>query len=171
MQIEPLKVTDYIKTEGTDAQGYGVGTSGIKDDKKANSNKELRTLSVDNAFYDNKGKMTDEDFMEDMNEASALGMSTVDKVKNVERAWDDEATAKIRKDGHDPMDMEPETLVTVVDEIKMNLAKAGKDVSKMGGLDQDEIEAMSGSVAQAVEMTKGLSETLPVETQAYLVKN
>lgn len=171
MQIEPLKVTDYIKTEGTDAQGYGVGTSGIKDDKKANSNKELRTLSVDNAFYDNKGKMTDEDFMEDMNEASALGMSTVDKVKNVERAWDDEATAKVRKDGHDPMDMEPETLVTVVDEIKMNLAKAGKDVSKMGGLDQDEIEAMSGSVAQAVEMTKGLSETLPVETQAYLVKN
>ena len=171
MQIEPLKVTDYIKTEGTDAQGYGVGTSGIKDDKKANSNKELRTLSVDNAFYDNKGKMTDEDFMEDVNEASALGMSTVDKVKNVERAWDDEATAKVREDGHNPMDMEPETLVTVVDEIKMNLAKAGKDVSKMGGLDKDEIEAMSGSVAQAVEMTKGLSETLPVETQAYLVKN
>ncbi|MCR4831717.1 MAG: DUF6240 domain-containing protein, partial [Pseudobutyrivibrio sp.] len=171
MQIEPLKVTDYIKTEGADTQGYGVGTSGIKDDKKANSNKELRSLSVDNAFYDNKGKMTDEDFMEDVNEASALGMSTVDKVKNVERAWDDEATAKVREDGHNPMDMEPETLVTVVDEIKMNLAKAGKDVSKMGGLDQDEIVAMSGSVAQAVEMTKGLSDTLPVETQAYLVKN
>ena len=33
MQIEGLKVTDYIKTEGADSQGYGVGTSGIKDDK------------------------------------------------------------------------------------------------------------------------------------------
>jgi hypothetical protein len=67
--------------------------------------------------------------------------------------------------------MEPETLITVVDEIKMNLAKAGADISKMGGLSDAEIEAMSGSIAQAVAMTKGLSDTLPVEAQAYLVKN
>lgn len=171
MQIEGLKVTDYIKTEGASDQGFGVGTSGIKDDKKANFNTELRTLSVDNAFYDNRGKMADEDFTKEVNEASALGMSTVDKVKNIERGWDEEATAKAREDGHNPMDMEPEALVTVVDEIKMNLAKAGKDISKMGGLDQDEIQAMTGSVAQAVEMTRGLSDTLPVEAQAYLVKN
>ena len=171
MQIEGLKVTDYIKTEGASDQGFGVGTSGIKDDNKANFNTELRTLSVDNAFYDNRGKMTDEDFTKEVNEASALGMSTVDKVKNIERGWDEEATAKAREDGHNPMDMEPEALVTVVDEIKMNLAKAGKDISKMGGLDQDEIQAMTGSVAQAVEMTRGLSDTLPVEAQAYLVKN
>ncbi len=171
MQIEALKVTDYIKTEGTDDKHFGVGTSGIKDDNKANYSKELRSLSVDNAFYDSKGKMTDEDFMKDMNEASALGMSTVNKVKNIERAWDDEATAKVREDGHNPMDMEPEALITVVDEIKMNLAKAGADISKMGGLSDAEIEAMSSSIAQAVEMTSGISETLPIETQAYLVKN
>ena len=171
MQIEGLKVTDYIKTEGADTTGFGVGTSGIKDDNKANSNKELRALSVDNAFYNNKGVMTDEDFTKEVNEASALGMSTIDKVKNVERAWDEEATAKTREEGHDPMDMEPETLITVVDEIKMNLAKAGADISKMGGLSDAEIEEMSGSIAQAVAMTKGLSDTLPVEAQAYLVKN
>ena len=171
MQIEGLKVKDYIKTEGASDQGFGVSTSGIKDDNKANFNTELRTLSVDNAFYDNRGKMADEDFAKEVNEASALGMSTVDKVKNIQRGWDEEATAKAREDGHNPMDMEPEALVTVVDEIKMNLAKAGKDISKMGGLDQDEIQAMTGSVAQAVEMTRGLSDTLPVEAQAYLVKN
>ena len=128
MQIEGLKVTDYIKTDGAGDQLMGVGTSGIKDDNKANNNRELRALSVDNAFYDNKGKMTDEEFAKDVNEASALGMSTVNAVKNVERGWDEEATAKTREDGHDPMDMEPETLVTVVDEIKMNLAKAGADI-------------------------------------------
>ena len=133
MQIEGLKVTDYIKTEGASDQGFGVGTSGIKDDNKANFNTELRTLSVDNAFYDNRGKMTDEDFTKEVNEASALGMSTVDKVKNIERGWDEEATAKAREDGHNPMDMEPEALVTVVDEIKMNLAKAGKDITLYGG--------------------------------------
>ena len=171
MQIEGLKVKDYIKTEGTGDQLLAVGTSGIKDDNKANNNKELRALSVDNAFYDNKGKMTDEEFVKDMNEASALGMSTVNAVKNVERTWDEEATAKTREDGHDPMDMEPETLVTVVDEIKMNLAKAGADISKMGGLSKAEIEEMSGSISQAVEMTNGLGDTLPVEAQAYLVKN
>ena len=171
MQIEGLKVKDYIKTEGASDQGFGVSTSGIKDDNKANFNTELRTLSVDNAFYDNRGKMADEDFAKEVNEASALGMSTVDKVKNIERGWDEESSAKAREDGHNPMDMEPEALVTVVDEIKMNLAKAGKDISKMGGLDQDEIQAMTGSVAQAVEMTRGLSDTLPVEAQAYLVKN
>ncbi|MBP5597908.1 MAG: hypothetical protein J6Y02_21245 [Pseudobutyrivibrio sp.] len=171
MQIEGLKVTDYIKTDGAGDQLMGVGTSGIKDDNKANNNRELRALSVDNAFYDNKGKMTDEEFAKDVNEASALGMSTVNAVKNVERGWDEEATAKTREDGHDPMDMEPETLVTVVDEIKMNLAKAGADISKMGGLSKAEIEAMSGSISQAVEMTNGLSDKLPVEAQAYLVKN
>ena len=171
MQIEGLKVTDYIKTDGAGDQLMGVGTSGIKDDNKANNNRELRALSVDNAFYDNKGKMTDEEFAKDVNEASALGMSTVNAVKNVERGWDEEATAKSREDGHDPMDMEPETLVTVVDEIKMNLAKAGADISKMGGLSKAEIEAMSGSISQAVEMTNGLGDKLPVEAQAYLVKN
>jgi len=171
MQIEGLKVTDYIKTEGADDQMMGVGTSGIKDDSKANKYKELKALSVDNAFYDNRGKMTDEEFMKDVDKASALGMSTIDKVKNVERGWDEEATAKTRGDGHNPMDMDVDTLVTVVDEIKMNLAKGGKDISKMGGLDTDEIEAMSSSISQAVEMSKGLTQTLPVETQAYLVKN
>lgn len=171
MQVEALKVTDYIKTEGATDQGFGVGTSGIKDDNKPNSKIELRSISVDNAFYDNKGKMTDEEFMKDVNEASALGMSTVDKVKNIERGLDDETTAKAREEGHNLMDMDSEAIVTVVDEIKMNLAKAGKDISKMGGLDTDEIQAMSSSMAQAVEMTRGLSDTLPVETQAYLVKN
>ncbi|SDH72106.1 hypothetical protein SAMN05421493_103142 [Pseudobutyrivibrio sp. 49] len=171
MQIEGLKVTDYIKTEGASDQLMGVGTSGIKDDKKTNTNKELKALSVDNAYYNNKGVMTDEDFTKEVKEASALGMSTVDKIKNVERAWGEEATEKTREDGHDPMDMEAETLITVVDEIKMNLAKAGADISKMGGLSDAEIEAMSGSIAQAVAMTKGLSDTLPVEAQAYLVKN
>ena len=171
MQIEGLKVTDYIKTEGANDQGFGVGTSGIKEDKKANFNTELKALSVDNAFYNEKGKLADEDFAKEVNEASALGMSTVDAVKNVERAWDDEATAKVAEDGHDPMDMDAHTLITVVDEIKMNLAKGGADIDKMGGLSKAEVEAMSGSIAQAVQMTKGLGETLPVEAQAYLVKN
>ncbi len=195
MQIEGLKVTDYIKTEGAESLGIGAGTSGIKDDEHAKFNKELRALSVDNAFYDNKGKRTDEDLLKDVKSASALGVSTVDSVKNVERAWDEEATAKTREDGYNPMDMEPQTLITVVDEIKMNLVKAGADVSKMGGLSSAEIEAMSGSVAQAkniealamqgkeitdelsasvaqaLKMTEGLSETLPIEAQAYLVKN
>ncbi len=171
MQIEGLKVTDYIKTEGADSNGFGVGTSGIKEDNKANKNIELRALSVDNAFYDNRGKMTDEEFIKDVNEASAIGVSTVNSIKNVERAWDDEATAKVREDGHNPMDMDTHTLITVVDEIKMNLAKAGADISKMGGLSKAEVEAMSSSISQAVEMTNGLSETLPVETQVYLVKN
>ncbi len=171
MQIEGLKVTDYIKTDGADTTGFGVGTSGIRDDKKANSNTVLKSISVDNAFYDNKGKLADEDFAKELNEVSALGMSTVEAVKNVERAWDDEATAKATEDGHNPMDMDSHTLITVVDEIKMNLAKAGADISKMGGLSSTEIEAMSGSISQAIEMTRGLSDYLPEETQAYLVKN
>ncbi len=171
MQLEGLKVTDYIKTEGANDQGFGVRASGIKDDKKANINKELKALSVDNAFYNGKGQLADADFAKEVNEASALGMSTVNAVKNVERAWDDKATAKVERDGHDSKDMDAHTLITVVDEIKMNLAKGGADIDKMGGLSKAEVEAMSGSIAQAVQMTQGLGETLPVEAQAYLVKN
>ncbi len=171
MQVEGLKVTDYMKNEGVENQGYGVGTSGIKDDNKKDINIELKAIKVDSAFYDNKGKMTDEEFAKDVDKASVLGMSTVDEIKNVERAWDEEATAKVSEHGHDPMDMEPHTLVTVVDEIKMNLAKAGADISQMGGLSDAELEAMSGSVSQAVMMANSLGSTLPVEAQAYLVKN
>ncbi|MCR4695444.1 MAG: DUF6240 domain-containing protein [Pseudobutyrivibrio sp.] len=171
MQIDALKVTDYIKTEGQSPAVIGLGSGDIKDDKEANSKDTLRALQINGSAYDKKGLMTDEDFKQDLNEASVLGMSTVDQVKNVERAFDEEATAKLEKDGYDPRDLDAKTLVTVVDEIKMSLAKGGADLSKMGGLDQDEIVEMTGSVAQAMEMTKGIADNLSEDVAAYLVKN
>lgn len=172
MTIEPVKITDYIKTEEATNQGYGVGVSGASEKTKEVKSDELRALSVDSAYYNKKGNLSeDKDIVKDIQQSAELGSNTLNKIENVKRAWGDDATKAMEEDGNDPMDMEADALVTVVDEIKMNIAKAGGDISKMGGLSADEIEAMTESVTQAVEMENALDNSLSDEAKAYLVKN
>ena len=178
MQVEGIKLNDYIKTEANEGVSYGVGTSGTAEKASEKQNtKELKALSVDNAYYNKRGNYADSadnQLKKDLTEAEEMGVSTMDQIANLESGWDEEATAKTEQDGLDPMNLETHTLVTVVDEIKMNIAKAGGDISKMGGLSDAEIEAMGELAPQtkiALNMTEGLDTVLSDETKAYLVKN
>ena len=171
MQVEALKVADFIKTNEETASIKGEASLN-KTEEKAYQNKELKSLSVDNNFYNNKGiAKDDEDLKKDVEQLAEMGQTTYERCKNLSKAWDDGATEEAEDKGLDPMNLEADILVTVVDEIKMNLAKAGVDISKMGGLSDSEIEAMSGSLAQAMEMEKGLEDSLSDESIKYLVTN
>ncbi len=60
---------------------------------------------------------------------------------------------EFEEQGYDLKDSDVETVVTVVDKIKIALAKGGKDVSVMGGLDQAVVEQAlgNGALARSIE--------------------
>lgn len=61
---------------------------------------------------------------------------------------------KLNEDGFSLNDTKIETVVTETDKIKLELAKAGVDISAFGdGLSKEQIEAMTGSVVMANELT------------------
>ncbi len=61
---------------------------------------------------------------------------------------------KLNEDGFSLNDTKIETVVTETDKIKLELAKAGADIRAFGdGLSKEQIEAMTGSVVMANELT------------------
>lgn len=72
---------------------------------------------------------------------------------------------KMEELGFAPKDMDPENFVTVADQIKMQLAKAGVDVSRLGGLDNGAIEAMTGSAAEAAGLQSKVKEVADTDLE------
>ncbi len=68
--------------------------------------------------------------------------------------------AAMEQEGYDPMDLEPEEYVNVADKIKMELAKAGKDISAMGGLSREAVQALSDNSIQALAMEDTVKQAL-----------
>lgn len=167
MQIDAIKATDYIK--GNDDISMFPETV-IKRPEKEEKNQELRSISIDNSNYNNKGK-SENDFNKKLEEASLVGADLSASVNYVERTTGQDIVGKATEDGFDPMDMDRHTVVTVVDKIKMALAKGGADISMMGGLSDEEIRAMSSSAGQAYAMAAELDSNLSDESKMYLVDN
>ena len=167
MQIDAIKATDYIK--GNDDISMFPETV-IKKPEKEEKNQELRSISIDNSNYNNKGK-SENDFNKKLEEASLVGADLSASVNYVERTTGQDIVGKATEDGFDPMDMDRHTVVTVVDKIKMALAKGGADISMMGGLSDEEIRAMSSSAGQAYAMAAELDSNLSDESKMYLVDN
>ncbi|MBO6297554.1 MAG: hypothetical protein J6N53_01805 [Lachnospiraceae bacterium] len=70
-----------------------------------------------------------------------------------------EAYGKLAEDGYDVQQMDPEETVTVVDEIKAEMAKAGVVVAGYNDdLSKDELEAITGSAAYAAELDRAFRE-------------
>ena len=71
---------------------------------------------------------------------------------------------KMQEEGFSPMHMEAHTIVTVTDRIKVAMAKGGADISRMGGISDAKLEAMSDSAGQKVQLEYALENSdLPVE--------
>jgi len=69
---------------------------------------------------------------------------------------------QMMEDGYAPMDMDPKDFVTVADKIKVQLAKAGADISKMGGISENAIQNIAGSDAEVSSIERHLeAENLP----------
>jgi hypothetical protein len=71
---------------------------------------------------------------------------------------------ELEEDGYEPKEEEINTIVTVLDEIKLKLLQAGIDISGWAGsLGSDEMEAMTGNTAESIELEKALQEQdLPI---------
>ena len=167
MQVDSIKVADYLKTtEETNILGKTVSSKNVESTK----GDTLRSISIDQAKYNKSGK-SENDFMDDLQKAQAMDLTDKSQMAMLTDTYGDQIEEKLEEDGHDPMDVDAHTIVTVVDQIKMHLAQAGHDISKMGGLSAEEIEAMTGSVSTALLMEKELTETLTDENIKYLIDN
>ncbi len=78
---------------------------------------------------------------------------------------------KLQEEGYSLNETDIETIVTVVDKIKMELAKGGMDISVFGDdLSMEQLEAMTGSASQAKQMASELTDCEESDI-AYLVEN
>lgn len=168
MQIDSLKVADFIRKNDAVNGLFGDYSSQtpVKDDKETN----LRSIQIDSANYNKAGK-SEKDFASDLQIADAVSSQQMANMDYISREWGEEAVDKMEEDGIDAMSSDSRTFVTVVDEIKMSLAKVGKDISKMGGLSEDELKQMTGDVASAMAMAREISDTLSDASINYLVEN
>lgn len=65
----------------------------------------------------------------------------------------------LHEEGYSLNDAQAETIVTVMDKIKMELAKSGMDISVFGDdLSMDQLEAMTGNAASAAQMASDLRQ-------------
>lgn len=63
------------------------------------------------------------------------------------------------ENGFDPADTDSKTFVTIADKIRIQLAKAGKDMSITGGISKAAVEAVSGSAAEANSIESAIKQS------------
>lgn len=152
-----------------------VGTPEKKEEKELQRTSGQTAFSIDSAarkngiFKDavyNKPKQDAEEIMEEIsNQAQAKDATTM---KN-EMLFASDTTSskdaeKLEEDGFDLFDTKIETVVTETDKIKMQLAKAGVDISIFGdSLSDEQLEELAGSEALAIQMAQEIAAAdLPV---------
>ena len=81
-----------------------------------------------------------------------------DQMSMLANTLSEEDYRKLQEDGYLERDMDSDAIVTVVDKIKVQLAKAGVDVSKMAdGLSAEQLEMVTGSITAANQLQKSFS--------------
>lgn len=114
-----------------------------------------------NQAYEEFGKTIEDVMAEAGNTNVALQKDYMTLMANT---MSDEDFAKMQKDGFDPGKMEPEEVVTIVDEIKAKLAESGVVVSGYNDdMDAELLEKITGSSARAQEIVDAFHEVdIPV---------
>ena len=101
---------------------------------------------IHNPNYD-KNSIQDETLAEELERKTANFSDAETTKRNLSMAvagFSVEDLSGAKEEGYNIDDMEPDEIITVIDEIKMHLAMGGKDISAMGGLSDSEIAEMSG---------------------------
>ena len=116
-----------------------------------------RSVRLGQTGYDKDaltGKNAMEEFEEKMN-AKIDAFDNKDQMQILANTMTAEDYQKLQEEGFSGKDSDVKTIVTVVDEIKAQLAKAGVDVSCMGdSLSKEQLEALGGSVAAANQLQR-----------------
>ena len=161
MRIEKSNIFDVTQNDGVEIKGK-VQTTGGADAVSDFFRKQEKTTQVtyDNPTGDGKGTVADV-----MAQASVMDATLM---KNEMLFSGNSATTKdcvgIGEDGFSLCGTDVETIVTETDKMKMQLAKAGVDVSCMGdGLSEKVLNEMTGDPALAAQIAGSLRQAdLPV---------
>ncbi len=165
MQIDQIRTTDIFKNEkagDTDSIASGVNIQ-KKENDKVNS---LRDIQIDSPFYSKNtlGKDTVADQLERDMQRGTSAEELTNQMAVYANTMSAQDLQKMQEEGFDPMSTDVHTMVTVVDRIKLALAKGGADISSMGGLSDAKIEAMTGDVALSVQIESQLEDMgIPVD--------
>ncbi len=164
MQLEQIGRKDIIEQLGK-VDGKATATDAAQSEQKI-ANGKLRSISVNNPFY-NKNDLREKTMTEKMEEQLAQGTDASllhNQMAVYAQTTSGKDYEKMQEEGFSPMHMEAHTIVTVTDRIKVAMAKGGADISKMGGISDAKLEAMSGSAGQKVQLEHALNNAdLPVE--------
>ncbi|MDD6195055.1 MAG: DUF6240 domain-containing protein [Lachnospiraceae bacterium] len=167
MQIDQIRETDILKNnKATDMEHILSGANSQKKTEK--TEQPLRSIQMDSPFY-NKDALRQDTVAEQLEKDMQRGTEAADLCNQAAvyaNTTSAEDLQKMEEEGFDPMNTEVNTIITVVDRIKLALAKGGADISAMGGLSQDKVEAMTGSTATATMVAKQLQEMdIPVDEE------
>lgn len=165
MQIRQILAFDAVSDSKNQTGIIGNATSSVDRPKEEQA---LPDLQIKDHVYVRPENQ--KDTVADKVEQDLSGATDTISIKNKLAVFgataSDEDLSEMEKRGYSMLESDPNTLVTVADQIKMQLAKAGVDVSVMGGLSDEEIGAMTGNAIQAIAVGQALQQAdLPVTPQ------
>lgn len=164
MQLGQIGINDTVEAKGL-VEGKVITGEPVKIEQKM-TKEPLRNVSVQHPIYQ-KEDLKEKTLTQKLEERLAQGTDATllhNQMAVYAQTTSGKDYAKMQEDGFSPMDMEAHTIVTVTDRIKVAMAKGGADISKMGGLSDAKLEAMSGSEGQKVQLERALEDAdLPVE--------
>lgn len=164
-QSENKSIIAFIQQNGGAQQGAKI--SRFSEAVKTEHGKKAGTesINVKDATYLNPAKAEEKNVLEEMEESTVM---TAEERKNqmavLAGTTSEEDLAKMQEDGFSLDSTSSNTIVTVTDKIKAELAKAGKDISGFGdALSMEELVQITGSVQLAQQIADAVKEAdLPV---------
>lgn len=129
---------------------------------------ENQTVFIKDSTYLNPALERKEDLAEDMESGMALdAASRKNQMAVLSHTTSEEDYAKMQEEGFSLDETTSNTIVTVTDKIKMQVAKAGGDISCFGDdLSKAQLEEMTGNTALARQLEQKLKEAdLPVSEE------
>lgn len=130
-------------------------TTSFSEMVKTKADKLEKSVRVGQTGYE-KEELTGKSALEELEEKVANQMDAAEhknQMAVMSNTLSPEDYRKAKEEGFSPEDMTSDTLVTVTDKIKIQLAKAGVDVSTLGdSLTKEQLEAIGGSAMAAVRL-------------------
>lgn len=154
------------QNSGTDTKGKVFSKE--KALVKYTENKETTTVSMKDSTYLNPAKEEKKTAVEEMEESTQMdARDRKNQMAVLSHTTSEEDYAKMQEEGFSLDSTTANTIVTVTDKIKMQLAKAGKDISCFGDdLTLEQLAEMTGSTAVAVQLEHMLKEAdLPADEE------
>ncbi len=154
------------QSSGTDTKGKVFSKE--KASVKYTESKESTTISMKDSTYLNPAKEEKKTAAEEIEESAEMdARDRKNQMAVLSHTTSEEDYAKMQEEGFSLDSTTSNTIVTVTDKIKMQLAKAGKDISCFGDdLTLEQLAEMTGSTAVAVQLEHTLKEAdLPADEE------